>query len=121
MTEPTEPEAKLGSLVRLGVARQAPPDEVVLRVYLDGLRAVPAAVVDQACVELARAPRDDYESSFPSLGVLLERCKAVRNHQQMLAAPKQLREATPEPLTKAEAQAWVERLRRDVRVKRAAK
>lgn len=114
----TEQQAKLAALVRLGVARQAPPDEATLRVYADGLRLVPAAVVDQACVELARVPPDEKETWFPSLGVVIDRCRAVRHHQDSLRAPKQLREARPVPLTKAEAQKWIEKLRADVRSKR---
>ncbi len=114
----SEVARKVKALVKLGIARQSPQDAAAQLVYVEGLQHVPSDIVERACAQLALVPRDDYEPMYPPLGVIIERCRMVRDHDASIGAPKQLREARPEPLTKAEASAWVERLKRDVRSRR---
>jgi hypothetical protein len=116
----SEVSRKNVALVKLGAARQSPPDELAQQVYGEGLSHIPSDIVERACQQLAREPKNDYEPSFPPLGIIIERCKAVRDHDDQVNAPKQLREARPEPLSREEARTWVERLRADVRARRRA-
>lgn len=117
----TENQRKIVALVKLGIARQSPLEEAGQQVYLEQLASVPSDILERACVELARIPRDDYEPAFPSLGIVIERCRMVRDHDAAMAAPKQLYQSQPKDWTKAEAKAWVERLRRDVQSQRKRK
>lgn len=117
----SENAQKLKALVRLGIARQAPLDEAGQQVYLEAIVRIPADVVERACQELGAEPRNDFEPMFPPLGVLIQRCRAVREHWDSLSAPKQLREAKQEPLTKEEARAWINRLKGAVQQRREGK
>jgi hypothetical protein len=114
----TDNARKLGALIRLGIARQSPLDEAGQQVYLEALLRIPGDVVERSCQELSAEPRNDFEPMFPPLGVILQRCRQVRDHWAGLMVPKQLREARPEPLTKDEAKAWIERLKADVQKRR---
>ena len=110
----TSDARKLGALVKLGAARQSPLDEVGQQVYLEGTQQIPSDVFERACQELAAEPRNDFEPMFPPLGVVIQRCREVRAHWDSLSAPRQLREARPEPMSKDEARAWITRLKSDV-------
>lgn len=111
---------KVQALIKLGIARQSPQDDASQIVYVEGLESVPSDIVERACSQLAREPKNDYEPAFPSLGALIQRCREVRDHDDMASAPKQLREARPEPLSKEEAKAWVEKLKAEVQRRRQA-
>jgi hypothetical protein len=102
---------KLIALMKLAVARQAVLDEAGQQVYLEGLQQIPAEIVERACVALAGAERDDYQSAFPTLGTVITRCREMRDYLESLNAPKQLREARPVPLSAEEAKAWIARLK----------
>lgn len=110
----TEAMRKLAALMKLAAARQSPIDELAQQVYLEGLERVPSDIVERACQQLAMRPKNDYEPMFPSLGIVVEECKAVRDHDDSMNAPKQLKEARSADLTRAEAKAWVTKLKRDV-------
>lgn len=65
------------ALVRMGIARQSPPDEAALIVYAEELNGIDPGVIEAACHRLSRRPRADFETAFPSLGALLLTCEQV--------------------------------------------
>lgn len=65
------------ALSRLAIARATTLDDITLSVYLDALADVSPNVLAEACAELARLPRRDYDSALPSVGTIRERCSAV--------------------------------------------
>jgi hypothetical protein len=65
------------AVIRLGVVRQAPLDEAGQQVYVEGLADIDPYVVEAACLKLGAAVRGEFETTFPSLGLILETCRTV--------------------------------------------
>lgn len=118
------------ALGRMAVLRQADASEAMLDLYSAELAAEgldPELVVD-ACEQLGRAERAEFEPAFPTLGTLLRECHAAeyrrhRRRQLALAAQAPTEFLLPEttnttPLTREEARARVVEFRAAVEAKR---
>jgi hypothetical protein len=111
---PESDALKLDALIRLGIGRQARElDTRSQDVYLEDLEAIDADIVVEACQRLRRAPRDEFDTTFPSVGTILAECKAVRirRAQQQrdaliaTASPKLLQPPNLAPMSREEARA----------------
>ena len=124
----TDNQRKLGAMMKLAAARQATLTELSQQVYLEDLQDVAVEFVEAACHTLAREPRREYQTAFPALGDVLEACRQAKVEQahearRLLAAKCTTPEYPPPspPLTRAEAKAFVARLKADVDRLRKAK
>lgn len=78
------------ALSRLAIARAKQVDEVELEVYADALGDLDPALVQQACLELGRLPRREYDTPFPSVGTIRERADTIRSAAAQAAADARL-------------------------------
>ncbi len=119
---------KLAALAKLMVGRQATVSDDDLHVYLEDLADIEPAIVAAACETLRKRPKREYETAFPCIGDILEACRLAKieqrhEAQRQLAAKCTTPEDPPAspPLTRAEAKAFVARLKADVERLRKAK
>lgn len=68
--------------------------------YLVGVQDIPPAVLEQACRDIGMRARGEYESAWPELGVIRERCSVIQRMQRERRESRRLlAEAKPEPLS----------------------
>lgn len=90
------------ALARLAIARGSVPDEATAVIYLDLLQDVDAACLAEACDELAREPRREFESALPDVGTIRARAEDVGRrwraeaaHAKLLPAPHKSHDREP--------------------------
>jgi len=118
------------ALARMAMLRQADPSELMLDLYAAELatEGIDLELVIDACEQLGRAERAEFEPAFPTLGTLLRECHAAeyrrhRRRQLALAAQAPPALLLPEttdttPLTREEAKARVVEFRAAVEARR---
>jgi len=115
----SENSRKLNALVRLGIARQAPPDEATQQVYLEELQHWPSDIVEIACQKIARLGRAEFEPAYPTVGRIISDCRDVVRQQGIITdTSRLLTRPDIEPLTRDEARTWIGRFKASVQQRR---
>jgi hypothetical protein len=104
-------------LAKMAVRRQAEIDDATYTVYVDDLIAANVELADLqgACDELGKAPREAYQSAFPSVGDLLKVCRMRRRLRidREIEAQYGNRPLLTEgpPMSKDSAAKWLDRIK----------
>lgn len=96
----SDTQRRKNALKWLSTVRQAKVDSETAAAYLLGLERVPAHIVEQACEDLGRTARAEYESSWPELGAIIARCDAIaRVERERAEAKRLLTGRAPDPIS----------------------
>ena len=108
------------ALAKLSIGRQANLAAEDLQVYLEDLDDIPADIVADACKNLRRMERLEFESTMPSIGAIVSECKDIPRQRELArltalaaTAPKQLLrgEFVRKDLPKVDAKQFVDELK----------